>query len=292
MLNQNVIYLVNFGDWIWRAPMISHIGLIKCIRCAFLSTSNRDLHRPGPEQIVPWTATSPCRTVEMPTTYEEQAQEAGLLSDLEALNALDAVRAELRGRVSEVQLPEIVVVGNQSSGKSSVLESVSRVPLPRGQGTVTRCPIQLRVRQSEAYKATVQDSGPLFNPHELPRAIQDAVNLLVPVDGFSQQPVAVEVHQSSGPNLTLIDLPGLIFQFTNPNKHLIEELVETYLEHGGQSGALSSKQTLCDWQARQLLCTMMATIQVYLLSVVRDMVCIALLVHSYVAWGLVCTPSL
>ena len=227
----------------------------------------------------------------MLTTYEEQAQEAGLLADLEALNALDAVRADLRGRVSEIHLPEVVVVGNQSSGKSSVLESVSRVPLPRGQGTVTRCPIQLRVRQSEAYKATVQDSGPLFNPHELPWAIQDAVNLLVPVAGFSQQPVAVEVHQSSGPNLTLIDLPGLIFQFTNPNKHLIEELVETYLEHGGQSGVLSSKQTLCDWQARQLLCTMMATIQVNLLSIVRNMVCVALLVHTYAAWGLSALPA-
>ncbi len=177
----------------------------------------------------------PENCVEMTSAYEEQAQEAGLRSDLEALNALDAVRAELRGRVSEVQLPEIVVVGNQSSGKSSVLESVSRVPLPRGQGTVTRCPLQLRVRQSEAYKATVQDSGPLFNPHELPRAIQDAVNVLVPVNGFSHQPVALEVHQSSGPNLTLIDLPGLISQFTNPNKHLIEELVETYLERGGES---------------------------------------------------------
>jgi len=37
---------------------------------------------------------------------------------------------------------------------------------------------------------------------------------------------------------------------------------------------------------------MKATIHVNLLSIVRDMVCIALLVHTYVAGGLVCTPSL
>uniref|UniRef100_A0A671VIL6 dynamin GTPase n=1 Tax=Sparus aurata TaxID=8175 RepID=A0A671VIL6_SPAAU len=45
-----------------------------------------------------------------------------------------------------IQLPQIVVVGTQSSGKSSVLESlVGRDILPRGTGVVTRRPLILQL---------------------------------------------------------------------------------------------------------------------------------------------------
>uniref|UniRef100_A0A663EL90 dynamin GTPase n=1 Tax=Aquila chrysaetos chrysaetos TaxID=223781 RepID=A0A663EL90_AQUCH len=45
-----------------------------------------------------------------------------------------------------IQLPQIVVVGTQSSGKSSVLESlVGRDLLPRGTGVVTRRPLILQL---------------------------------------------------------------------------------------------------------------------------------------------------
>ena len=45
---------------------------------------------------------------------------------------------------SQIELPQIVVVGSQSTGKSSVLESiVGRDFLPRGSGIVTRCPLVL-----------------------------------------------------------------------------------------------------------------------------------------------------
>ncbi len=46
-----------------------------------------------------------------------------------------------------IELPQIVVIGAQSSGKTSVLESiVGRDFLPRGSGIVTRCPLVLHLR--------------------------------------------------------------------------------------------------------------------------------------------------
>ncbi|KAL3221723.1 hypothetical protein MRX96_050207 [Rhipicephalus microplus] len=54
-----------------------------------------------------------------------------------------------------LQLPQIVVVGAQSSGKSSVLESlVGRDFLPRGSGIVTRRPVVLQLVY--VYKDDVQ----------------------------------------------------------------------------------------------------------------------------------------
>lgn len=47
-----------------------------------------------------------------------------------------------------MELPQIVVVGSQSAGKSSVLENVvGRDFLPRGSGIVTRRPLVLQLRK-------------------------------------------------------------------------------------------------------------------------------------------------
>ena len=47
-----------------------------------------------------------------------------------------------------IELPIIVSVGSQSSGKSSVIESIVGCDfLPRGSGIVTRCPLVLSLRR-------------------------------------------------------------------------------------------------------------------------------------------------
>lgn len=45
-----------------------------------------------------------------------------------------------------IKLPRIAVLGTQSSGKSSVLESIVGIELlPRGEGVCTRRPLELRM---------------------------------------------------------------------------------------------------------------------------------------------------
>ena len=43
------------------------------------------------------------------------------------------------GMDQRVPIPQIAVMGVQSSGKSSVLEAISGIEFPRGSGLVTRC---------------------------------------------------------------------------------------------------------------------------------------------------------
>ena len=50
------------------------------------------------------------------------------------------------GVTSDIKLPTIVLAGNQSSGKSSVVEAVAEIALPRSAGTCTRCPTEVRMR--------------------------------------------------------------------------------------------------------------------------------------------------
>ncbi|KAJ8358155.1 hypothetical protein AAFF_G00028840 [Aldrovandia affinis] len=72
-----------------------------------------------------------------------------------------------------IQLPQIAVVGTQSSGKSSVLESlVGRDLLPRGTGVVTRRPLILQLVHvdPEERRKTHQENGNRGDPEPLSRS--------------------------------------------------------------------------------------------------------------------------
>ena len=67
-------------------------------------------------------------------------------SSLEALHGneqrkiMDLVdRLRRAGLSSVLKLPQIVVCGDQSSGKSSVLEAITEIPFPRKENLCTRC---------------------------------------------------------------------------------------------------------------------------------------------------------
>ena len=53
-------------------------------------------------------------------------------------------------------IPQIAVMGDQSSGKSSVLEAISGIPFPRGAGLVTRCATQLTMSRGDQWCATLR----------------------------------------------------------------------------------------------------------------------------------------
>ena len=43
-----------------------------------------------------------------------------------------------------MDLPQVAVIGQQSAGKSSVIEAISGITLPRSSGTCTRCALGFR----------------------------------------------------------------------------------------------------------------------------------------------------
>ena len=47
-----------------------------------------------------------------------------------------------------IDLPQLVVVGDQSSGKSSVLEGLTNLPFPRDSGLCTRFATQITFRRT------------------------------------------------------------------------------------------------------------------------------------------------
>lgn len=113
-------------------------------------------------------------------------------------------------------LPSVAVVGGQSSGKSSVLESiVGRDFLPRGSGIVTRRPLVLQLHKTEQgmqeYAEFLHIEKKRFTDFSVIRKeIQDETDRIT---GRSKQishvPIHLSIYSPNVVNLTLIDLPGL-----------------------------------------------------------------------------------
>ncbi|KAG8084352.1 hypothetical protein GUJ93_ZPchr0010g8443 [Zizania palustris] len=113
-------------------------------------------------------------------------------------------------------LPSVAVVGGQSSGKSSVLESiVGRDFLPRGSGIVTRRPLVLQLHKTEdgvqEYAEFLHIPKRRFNDFSLVRKeIQDETDRLTgKTKQISPVPIHLSIYSPHVVNLTLIDLPGL-----------------------------------------------------------------------------------
>ena len=87
---------------------------------------------------------------------ELQSTWAALLSEdgLKLLDDIDRLRAQ--GINQYVELPQIVVVGDQSSGKSSVLDAISGVRFPANDGLCTRFATEVVLRRSSLESASVK----------------------------------------------------------------------------------------------------------------------------------------
>ena len=75
------------------------------------------------------------------------------LGDAAMLEKIDRLFACGVGEL--VDLPQIVVVGDQSSGKSSVLEGLIKKPLPRDSGLCTRFATQFVFRRAAVARISV-----------------------------------------------------------------------------------------------------------------------------------------
>jgi dynamin 1-like protein len=163
------------------------------------------------------------------------------------INKLQDALAPLGGgSLSPVDLPQITVVGSQSSGKSSVLENiVGRDFLPRGTGIVTRRPLVLQLinRRSNVSKSgtpaaesqdlldinTKNDKGEqsennaeewgeflhlpnkrFYNFEEIRNEIVRETDAKTGKNlGISPMPINLRIYSPHVLTLTLVDLPGL-----------------------------------------------------------------------------------
>ncbi|KAG5548431.1 hypothetical protein RHGRI_013949 [Rhododendron griersonianum] len=135
-------------------------------------------------------------------------------------NKLQDIFAQLGSR-STMELPQVAVVGSQSSGKSSVLESlVGRDFLPRGSDICTRMPLVLQLLQTnrnysggsvEEYGEFLHLPGKRFYDFaEIRKEIQAETEREAGGNkGVSDKQIRLKIYSPNVLDITLVDLPGI-----------------------------------------------------------------------------------
>ncbi|KAL1714452.1 P-loop containing nucleoside triphosphate hydrolase protein [Schizophyllum commune] len=166
----------------------------------------------------------------------------------------------------DIDLPQIAVVGTQSVGKTSLIESITGISLPRESGTCTRCPIECRLAHSDAnwscvVSLRITENGQarnipfgdiILDPKDVEKRVRKAQKAILnpsqPVMAFLNEDADLKTVneerfssnticlQITGPNLTdlsFCDLPGLIASVSMDGDaqdiKLVDDLVRSYI---------------------------------------------------------------
>ncbi|KAI9918701.1 hypothetical protein PsorP6_011823 [Peronosclerospora sorghi] len=151
-----------------------------------------------------------------------------------------------------IELPQIAVMGDTSSGKSSLLSALSGVSFPSSDQLTTRCPTQLILSRSDSYHAHVRlvrfqsagmtdenDDGEeraiLNRLEDVPDAISKLTQKLIDEGQYiSDDRIVIEISSPDLPDLTLTDLPGLVRTVGDHEDHSIiprvRQMVDRYMK--------------------------------------------------------------
>lgn len=185
--------------------------------------------------------------------------ETGLGTDRMRRRINQIAQARARGLGDHIALPQVAICGDQSAGKSSVLEGITSVPFPRKDGLCTRFATEIISRRVPRYNTSIIAS---IIPHssrdqasfnrlkdynrtitgfeQLADVIED-VSIRMGLKGYTDNDdyapafvadiLRIEVTGPSGLDLAIVDLPGLIEGSEDSEAvQLVGNLVDSYLK--------------------------------------------------------------
>lgn len=168
------------------------------------------------------------------------------------LDLIDQLR-DLRGEEIQGELPQVIVCGAQSSGKSSVLRAITGIPFPKAEGTCTRFVTRVTLAHSKSHSVEVRISPSqpddaraarlrAFSekteetttlPTFLERAFQrayDAIYQDIPSERlFTGDTVLVNIRGPDRRPIQLLDLPGLMGADREGEKHEVQRIVRDHM---------------------------------------------------------------
>ncbi|KXS17655.1 P-loop containing nucleoside triphosphate hydrolase protein [Gonapodya prolifera JEL478] len=161
----------------------------------------------------------------------------------ELLDRIDSVRK--LGVNHLISLPQIAVVGDQSAGKSSLLEAISGISFPKDKEMCTTFATQIVMAKGASFAAKVTiDPDPSNisvglpvpkSPLDVAAVIEEAKNLMS--EGNSNLIIAdkiltIELTGPNYPRLTLVDLPGYVQSvIKGQSETIIEDIADIVDRH-------------------------------------------------------------
>lgn len=189
----------------------------------------------------------------MPATllHASSLESIASTGELDLLDAIDSLRSQ--GVSHYVSLPQLIVCGDQSSGKSSVLEAISGIPFPTRDNLCTRFATELILRRTSTVGVSIsivpsqtrseaechrlsEFRESLADFDQFPALIEkakDCMGISTTSSAFSNDVLRVEISGPTQQHLTIVDLPGLIHSEnrmqTSADVALVLSMVQSYM---------------------------------------------------------------
>jgi GTPase SAR1 family protein len=157
---------------------------------------------------------------------------------------------------SILALPQLVMCGDQSARKSSILEALTKIPFPRNNKLYTRFATEIIMRRSTVDSLTIKVIPDNKRPtsekesiktfaetiqdfKELPKIMDRAIAVMgigtsaPQASAFARDVLSVEIKGPLRPQLTFVDLPSLIQNktkgVTKADIELVQEITDRYI---------------------------------------------------------------
>lgn len=130
-------------------------------------------------------------------------------------------------------MPQVIVIGEESSGKSSLLEALTKCPVfPRDQRFCTKMPVRMQLTPCQEGDSNVRVT---FEGEERRGSTRDdilgfvtSIMSRLPRDTIVKNELIIEIHEPNIPTFSFVDLPG-IRAFPQAMQQATRELVADYL---------------------------------------------------------------
>ncbi|KAF9335839.1 hypothetical protein BGZ91_010307 [Linnemannia elongata] len=133
-------------------------------------------------------------------------------------------RIQNHGLPHKLSVPKMVIIGDQSSGKSSVLEALTKLSFPRDKDMCTRFATQVNLRRNPALDKDIlsarieseDDFNNLFSTIQSPMTFDGVIEQAVVVlckrknTDISDKVLEITLSGPTQTPLTIVDLPGFI----------------------------------------------------------------------------------
>jgi hypothetical protein len=136
---------------------------------------------------------------------------------------------------SKLQVPQLVIVGETSVGKSMLVQYFLRFPCSFSQAKIaTRCPVAYRLhynsRLNDGEIKIVEPIG--LKPQELADHLAAYMKKIEMTDGFRLEPYTIELESNAYSDFEILDIPGLVSgDKDEQHRKAVERITEAYVRN-------------------------------------------------------------
>ncbi|CAK48306.1 uncharacterized protein An11g02390 [Aspergillus niger] len=167
-------------------------------------------------------------------------------AEMDSINLIASDMKELVRKIQDLRhigiedkmivLPKICVIGDQSAGKSSLIEGMSEIKVPRSAGTCTRCPMEINLCDGEpdqpwTCKVFLSRKYMFDASKKIGKISKNETDPGYCQVKFSPNVVRLDITAPGFPSLSFYDLPGVISQAEHEEERYLVFLVENLVKH-------------------------------------------------------------